>query len=439
MAPREICRVCSNKMGTEDETYNLLEMPDLAEKFSDCTNLVVDPMEHEMMPSEICCDCYEQIEKFHAFRALCILTDHRWRSKTWLFSKDIGLDKPVLDVDELTKEAASEPFLTTPVMMMCVDELASQRPSLQAEEITKSVPKDNVSDPVDAGEVSSYKCDICFEEFSDEKRFSTHKREHDGHSLYHCTEPGCEESFNRYESLRQHELEHAEVGMRFVCDQEGCKKMYRHKGSLKTHLSKAHQIGKPLKTHVCEYCGKMFQNQAGLTHHRFTHRANLQLPFPCEVPGCSLRFQTKQKLEVHMLRHNGIKNFSCPYCGLRKTTKNELRLHINFHTLERTWSCSQCPKVCNSSTSLKKHFRTIHEKARDYACSHCEKSFATADTRKYHEMTHTGEKNFECHECGRRFTQPAALRTHRKIHEREEPKQLPTFTIATFFQEFTVN
>lgn len=145
MAPREICRVCSNKMATEDETYNLLEMPDLAEKFSDCTNLVVDPMEHEMMPSEICCDCYEQIEKFHAFRALCILTDHRWRSKTWLFSKDIGLDKPVLDVDELTKEAASEPFLTTPVMMMCVDELASQRPPLQAEEVTESVPKDNVS------------------------------------------------------------------------------------------------------------------------------------------------------------------------------------------------------------------------------------------------------------------------------------------------------
>ncbi|KAH8297604.1 hypothetical protein KR054_004141, partial [Drosophila jambulina] len=111
---------------------------------------------------------------------------------------------------------------------------------------------------------------------------------------------------------------------------------------------------------------------------------------------------------------------------MRKTTKNELRLHINFHTLERSWPCKFCQKVCNSSTSLKKHVSAVHEKNRNYACSYCEKSFANSNTRKYHEMTHTGEKNFECNECGKKFIQPAALRTHRLIHERKAARNRET-------------
>ncbi|KAH8304024.1 hypothetical protein KR018_005919 [Drosophila ironensis] len=284
-----------------------------------------------------------------------------------------------------------------------------------------------------------FKCSVCAEEFELEKRLLTHMQEHEGHSLYHCTEPGCEATFNRYETLKQHEAEHAKEGTRFVCNQNGCSKIYRHRGSLQSHLRRAHEIGKPVKTHICEFCGRVFKNLAALTHHRFTHGDSLELPFACEDPDCSLKFPSQEKLRVHMMRHNGVKNYSCPYCGLRKTTKNELRLHINYHTLERTWSCAQCSKVCNSSTSLKKHFRAIHEKARDYACSYCERSFATAHTRKYHEMTHTGEKNFECHECGKRFTQPAALRTHRKVHEREEQNLQPTLTIATCIQEVRLN
>lgn len=206
--------------------------------------------------------------------------------------------------------------------------------------------------------------------------------------------------------------------------------MYRHKASLKQHQSKAHAIGEPLKKHICEFCGRVFQNLSALTHHRYTHSDQIQLPFACDMPDCTLRFISKEKLRIHMMRHQGIKDYSCPYCGLRKTTKQELRQHINFHTLERSWACTMCSKVCNSSTSLKKHVRTIHEKARDYACSYCEKSFANPDTRKYHEMTHTGEKNFECHECGKKFTQPAALRTHRLVHERKQEQERVVDTLT---------
>nr|XP_016933273.1 gastrula zinc finger protein XlCGF46.1 isoform X1 [Drosophila suzukii] len=452
------CRVCSCGVASDDEAYNLLHQPHLAVKFSECTNLVVDPDDQDILPSEICSECYELLEKFHSFRALCIIADRKWRQISLCSQKKIDRRNPVLEVEdddeeeeeeELThmvedlveqlehmhesEEALEEvqviqPLFEAPELIICDRNLSPENssPSLMQKTTTKKVePQTKAKDEYSQ---LRFKCDICSDEFKDERRLFLHKKEHEGHMLYHCTEPGCGEAFNRYESLRQHELWHSEESTRFVCMEEGCNRMYRHKTSLQHHLSKAHDIGKPIKTHICEFCGRVFKNASALNQHRFTHDDQMVLPYACEMQDCTLRFYTKEKLKIHMMRHQGIKNYSCPYCGLKKTTKNELRLHINFHTLEKTWSCKECPKVCNSSTSLNKHVRAIHEKARDYACNYCEKRFATSGTRKYHEMTHTGEKNFECHDCGKRFIQPSALRTHRKIHESNQD-QTTAYTI----------
>ncbi|XP_037721952.1 gastrula zinc finger protein XlCGF46.1 isoform X2 [Drosophila subpulchrella] len=409
------CRVCSCGVASDDEAYNLLHQPHLAVKFSECTNLVVDPDDQDILPSEICSECYELLEKFHSFRALCIIADRKWRQLSLFSQKKIDRRNPVLEVEDDDEEEEEEEELEH-----MVEELVEQLEHMHDSE--------EALEEVQEYSQLRFKCDICSDEFKDDRRLFLHKKEHEGHMLYHCTEPGCGEAFNRYESLRQHELWHSEESTRFVCMEEGCNRMYRHKTSLQHHLSKAHAIGKPIKTHICEFCGRVFKNASALNQHRFTHDDQMVLPYACEMPDCTLRFYTKEKLKIHMMRHQGIKNYSCPYCGLKKTTKNELRLHINFHTLERTWSCKECPKVCNSSTSLNKHVRAIHEKARDYACNYCEKRFATSGTRKYHEMTHTGEKNFECHECGKRFIQPSALRTHRKIHESNQ-NQTTAYTI----------
>lgn len=267
--------------------------------------------------------------------------------------------------------------------------------------------------------IVSLKCDICDTRFLVEHRLLAHKRQHEGLMPYPCTEIGCGKAFNRLHCLSEHLKQHAGKSRWFSCDQEGCSKRYRHKPTLMMHMRRSHKLGPELKSHVCEFCGKVFKSTAVLNDHRYTHKDKSELPHVCPESDCSRRFSSKEKLKVHLLRHAGIKNFSCPYCGMRKTTRNELKIHMNYHTLERTWPCRFCSKVCNSSGNLKMHVRTVHERARDYACSYCEKTFAKPDTRKYHEMTHTGEKPHECEECGKRFTQPAALRTHRKIHERQ--------------------
>lgn len=43
------------------------------------------------------------------------------------------------------------------------------------------------------------------------------------------------------------------------------------------------------------------------------------------------------------MRHEGVKNHTCPCCGLRKTTMHELRTHMkNVHSKSRTIPCDFC-------------------------------------------------------------------------------------------------
>ncbi|XP_034133855.1 zinc finger protein 37-like isoform X1 [Drosophila guanche] len=290
------------------------------------------------------------------------------------------------------------------------------------EESSKSHAAEVIGDSANQDFVSRFfTCDICCKKFASERRCQIHKQQHGGHLLFPCKQPGCAESFNRREQRTEHMKIHT-VNW-FICEQEGCSKKYRHKATLVTHQRKAHDIrGSASKSHVCEFCGKVFHTLATLNHHRYTHKDKIQMPFACEEPGCSLRFRKRHHLLDHTMRHKGIMNYECPHCGVKKMTLHELKVHINHHTLERTWSCPHCSKVCNSSTNLGAHIRAIHEAVRKYQCGYCSMSFVRSHTRRYHEMIHTGERNYKCMECGKGFTQPATLRSHRKIHERSKPR-----------------
>ncbi|XP_002134664.2 zinc finger protein 595 [Drosophila pseudoobscura] len=442
MDDQDKCRICSGCIECKEEAYNLLQLPEVAAMFTACTDLVVDPQEEDFLPSELCSGCYGELEKYHSFRKLCIEADNKWRLQkesactlgelefTLVESEDGFDDVDDMPLSTLETKSPGPPLEATEVVL--VDgEFQEKKPCQRIkrgnkEKVEKKAGKRTKTNPKEVPPTeepgASYKCDTCSKEFVDDSRLQAHMREHDGHLLFPCTEPGCDKSFSRLQDLNVHLREHEGTGTWYTCNQEGCSKSYRHKGTLVMHKRQSHGIGPKLKLHVCEFCGRVLNSLAALNHHRFTHKDKLVKPYACEEPGCSVRFLSEEKLKVHMMRHRGIKNFTCPHCGAKKTTKNELKLHINYHTLERTWPCPHCSKVCNSSTSRKMHIRTNHEKTKSYACSICDKRFTKPDTRKYHELTHTGERNYGCAVCGKRFVQPAALRTHRKIHERDQAK-----------------
>ncbi|XP_041447902.1 zinc finger protein 391-like [Drosophila obscura] len=532
------CRVCCCRVKWEDEAYNLLQVPKVAAMFTACTNLCVDPREEYLLPSVLCCGCYEELEKFNAFRTLCIEADTKWRENKVEVYVGVGVDmhdvynedkairelelmlarkSPVPPIEAIqlrpdppieliqlcplpqmesiqlrsdrhiefiqlgpipplrpvpplaliypspvqplaTKHQSSVLIESTQIIPAPPTESTPRKSPIPAEESTQlkplkrtdakkshqsawqnkeenaknlnppkvptklpeflnratgakrsqstkkktveenkepsanSSPKDPEKAPSEQNKknshaaelieessnqdfLSRFTCNICSKNFASKRRCQIHKQQHGGHL-----------------QLTEHMKTHT-VNC-FPCEQEGCKKKYRHKGTLVAHQKKAH-MGSISKSHVCEVCGKAFDNLAKLRYHQEKHKGRTQLPFACEKPGCSLRFRKRNSLLNHTMQHKGIK-----------------KVQINQHTLERTWNCPLCSKVCKSSTSLEAHNRQIHEAIRKYSCGVCNMTFVRFHSRQVHEMIHTGES-----------VQPPKLRCHRQIHKRSKPRE----------------
>ncbi|XP_039966042.1 zinc finger protein 888 isoform X2 [Bactrocera tryoni] len=456
------CRACAKDLNSHKylnamNKVNIFEAPDIAKKLASCISVELSLADE--YPKFLCECCYQKVNDFHQFREMCRESIQHFEelilAKKSLFSEDevpISIledqSRSLTRVNELNHlEDSSVKYQDDLEKQTEVDDYNKKYEIENAEYCEQVMSTPNVhghdenncdSDVVELNNIRRvksektslkklsdcetkiiYRCDICPSRFFVEHRLIAHKREHEGLMPYPCTQERCTKAFNRRSALARHLRQHEGYSFQYACDQGGCDKVYKHKPTLVMHQRKYHKLGPELKTHICEICGKVFKTTTMLNDHHYTHKDKSERPYACDQPKCMRRFSNKDKLKVHLMRHAGIKNYVCPHCGMRKTTMNELKVHINYHTLERTWPCRFCTHICNSSGNLKTHVRTVHERAKDYACRYCERTFAKPDTRKYHEMTHTGEKPNECPECGKRFLQPAALRTHRKIHQRQ--------------------
>ena len=64
-------------------------------------------------------------------------------------------------------------------------------------------------------------------------------------------------------------------------------------------------------------------------------------------------------------------------------------------------SCPICFKTFRRLFNMRTHVNRVHEKVKPFACSVCEKSFATNSDLKQHMVVHGEGKMFPCEICGR--------------------------------------
>ena len=111
-----------------------------------------------------------------------------------------------------------------------------------------------------------YKCELCNQSFAAKRTLNIHKSkahkksEKIPNKKTQC--PYCETYFfNQYKLARHQFLKH---GIRrkkeFICEFEGCNKVYSAKQNLDVHVQIVHTEGSQQK---CEYCGKLFRYSFG--------------------------------------------------------------------------------------------------------------------------------------------------------------------------------
>ncbi|CRL05999.1 CLUMA_CG018952, isoform B [Clunio marinus] len=141
-------------------------------------------------------------------------------------------------------------------------------------------------------------------------------------------------------------------------------------------LKKEGKLEAEVTSHICHVCGKSCKNNYTLVKHITTHEEpDPSKMLQCHI--CSKLFNTKNKLNQHMVGHNNL----------------------------RKWKCKICEMSFNFKKLLQMHTRAVHENERSFACSFCEKKFFKKYDLTVHVRLHTGDFPYVCpvQECDSKY------------------------------------
>ena len=267
-------------------------------------------------------------------------------------------------------------------------------------------------------------CDFCDMGFFQKRNLILHMKTHNEFNFKDSgkTTFGCEECGKVYlskERLGIHRRQkHSEKWPKKLFKCELCGTSFVFEKNLISHQTNHEEI----KEHCCHLCAKNYINVANLReHYHRNHPGECpeHLMFECNI--CSLKFDQKKLLTLHMTSHNKLPKFTCEICGKQCTTRGHLNCHMIMHDPSRRnrYKCELCGKGFPLRSKYAMHIQ-IHNGDKPYACTYCEKRFTRHFDMLTHERSvHTGDKRHQCEICGKRFLKLSQLTKHKAKHNNE--------------------
>uniref|UniRef100_A0A3Q4HWJ2 Zinc finger and BTB domain containing 49 n=1 Tax=Neolamprologus brichardi TaxID=32507 RepID=A0A3Q4HWJ2_NEOBR len=131
-------------------------------------------------------------------------------------------------------------------------------------------------------------------------------------------------------------------------------------------------------------------------------------------------FTASGDVQRHKVVHTGEKPHLCDICGRGFNNLSNLKEHKRTHATDKTFTCDQCGKSFNTHRKLLKH-KARHAGEKPHSCATCGKCFIGSGDLQRHIRSHTGEKPYICNTCGKSFTRSAMLRRHSNMHCKGPP------------------
>ncbi|XP_017121706.1 zinc finger protein 93 [Drosophila elegans] len=313
------------------------------------------------------------------------------------------------------------------------------------------------------GEELPYPCNICGKGFHINSALKNHLLRHAGIKNYVC--PYCGVGKTTRQEWSKHILTHTQE-KKFKC--QICDHATHTKRALDSHVKIVHE---KIRNFACQYCGKTFGKSHACKIHEMTHTGEKR----CECKVCGKKFLYTESLTKHLKIHEkSVERALETYrqrqgeadpgeiqvdtdqllkvCAesvatipkdprrvervdlaqLAGTVVNpipivqmppsEVPMRSKFVQKEGMHLCPGCSQGFNNLGNMKRHYKSVHEKVKDFECRFCSRRFANSQSLKQHEWIHTGEKPYECKVCGTHFRQEAALIRHQKVHDEKPPK-----------------
>ncbi|XP_055523224.1 transcription factor grauzone-like [Wyeomyia smithii] len=268
----------------------------------------------------------------------------------------------------------------------------------------------------------------CERRFGKRLRLYEHCLRHLNPDHFKCDK--CGKTFTDSHGLKHHNWWiHTPVSERpFKCDI--CGDAFVKDYLLKAHMEK--HIEKERKTHTCDQCGRIYTTGLQLKMHMQAQHGALS-DWVCDI--CAKGFTHRALLEQHRLTHSeeGLKALrkQCEKCHRWLTNnRNYLRHKRRCFNPNGPVRCEICGHESVNETALKSHFRLHHSNRPKYACSFCGKEFKKQLRCKEHEANHTGDVLYKCPFCPRMCNSSSNMYTHKKtVH----PEQWAAAMAAKFF------